>query len=130
MQICACCFSSDSCKAAWLNVCMLPCSPPALSRRRDAAVGWALSIPIFHPTTTLHLVAYAERGRGKAPAFVGKLHYRISSLLYLNKRCAARALHWCLHACLLCVACTRMHCTLRSRAHTNNAHACTLTFLC
>jgi hypothetical protein len=42
-------------------------------------------VPIYHPTTTLVMVVYGEAGRGKI-TFLGKLHYRISYLMYLNHR--------------------------------------------
>jgi hypothetical protein len=53
--------------------------------RRDANFAWELSVPIYHPTTTLVMVVYGEAGRGKI-TFLGKLHYRISYLMYLNHR--------------------------------------------
>jgi hypothetical protein len=54
--------------------------------RQDADLAWQLSVPIYHPTTTLVMVVYGEAGRGKI-TFLGKLHYRISHLMYLNHRC-------------------------------------------
>lgn len=55
--------------------------------RHDADFAWQLSVPIYHPTTTLVMVVYGEAGRGKI-TFLGKLHYRISYLMYLNHRSA------------------------------------------
>jgi hypothetical protein len=55
--------------------------------RHDADFAWQLSVPIYHPTTTLVMVVYGEAGRGKI-TFLGKLHYRISYLMYLNQRSA------------------------------------------
>lgn len=57
--------------------------------RRDADFAWQLSVPIYHPTTTLVMVVYGEAGRGKI-TFLGKLHYRISYLMYLNHRSGGR----------------------------------------
>lgn len=62
-----------------------PCSSVMRSHRRDADLAWQLSVPIYHPTTTLVMVVYGEAGRGKI-TFLGKLHYRISYLMYLNHR--------------------------------------------
>lgn len=45
----------------------------------------APQIPIYHPTTTLLLVAYTEPSRGK-PLVLGKLQYRISNLMVINSR--------------------------------------------
>lgn len=56
--------------------------------RREMDLAWQVSVPIYHPTTTLVLVVYAEAGRGKI-TFLGKLHYRISHLMYLNHRQAS-----------------------------------------
>eukprot|EP00879_Flechtneria_rotunda_P014807 GHRR01015471.1.p1 GENE.GHRR01015471.1~~GHRR01015471.1.p1 ORF type:complete len:454 (+),score=127.55 GHRR01015471.1:339-1700(+) len=55
------------------------------SVRRSLEFAWQLSVPIYHPTTTLILVVFEEAGRGKLN-FLGKLQYRISYLMYLNKR--------------------------------------------
>jgi hypothetical protein len=40
------------------------------------------------------MVVYGEAGRGKV-AFLGKLHYRISYLLYLNHREVVKTLKVC-----------------------------------
>eukprot|EP00775_Hariotina_reticulata_P005172 gene5172-5410_t len=53
--------------------------------RHAPELSWQVSVPIYHPTTTLILVVYGEMGRGKIQ-FLGKLQYRISYLLYLNHR--------------------------------------------
>eukprot|EP00877_Chromochloris_zofingiensis_P014363 jgi/Chrzof1/9180/Cz03g38270.t1 len=53
--------------------------------RQSPDFAWELQIPIYHPTSTLIMVAYGELGRGRT-AFLGKLQYRISYLMYLANR--------------------------------------------
>lgn len=57
----------------------------AVCCRQDSDMAWQLSVPIYHPTTTLILVVFGDAGRGKVQ-FLGKLQYRISYLMYLNHR--------------------------------------------
>ncbi|KAF8062936.1 RASA4 [Scenedesmus sp. PABB004] len=59
--------------------------------RRDAEFAWQLSVPIYHPTTTLILVVFGDAGRGRL-AFLGKSSFRISALLYLNRREVVKSL--------------------------------------
>jgi hypothetical protein len=47
-------------------------------------------VPIYHPTTTLALVAFTEGGRGR-PEVLGKLLYRISNLLVISAKWAGGA---------------------------------------
>ncbi|WIA19754.1 hypothetical protein OEZ85_005670 [Tetradesmus obliquus] len=51
--------------------------------RRESDFAWQLSVPIYHPTTTLLLAVFTDAGRGKLQC-LGKLTYRISYLMYLN----------------------------------------------
>ncbi|WIA40031.1 hypothetical protein OEZ86_013454 [Tetradesmus obliquus] len=53
--------------------------------RRESDFAWQLSVPIYHPTTTLLLAVFTDAGRGKLQC-LGKLTYRISYLMYLNHR--------------------------------------------
>jgi len=49
--------------------------------QRGAALEWQLELPIYHPTSSLVLVAYAEP---KKPEILGKLQYR--GLMLANNR--------------------------------------------
>ena len=70
------------CASVRVVTCAYDC---CAANRHDADFSWQLSVPIYHPTTTLVMVVYGEAGRGRI-TFLGKLHYRISYLMYLNHR--------------------------------------------
>lgn len=63
-------------------------------------------VPIYHPTTTLSLVAYTEGRRGR-PEVLGKSLYRISNLLVINNRWRGGGTS----SVILRAACTRAICS-------------------
>lgn len=78
-------------------------------------------MPIYHPTTTLVMVVYGEAGRGRI-TFLGKLHYRISYLMYLNHRSASTVAFLLL--LYLSVACRADSRVMIGNLQANSLHTC------